>query len=289
MKYKILLVGENQTVINDFFVQMDNSFECFCCSIRHQDMKNHLKYVDPDIMVYCSKQETKDDMLTIVNFHTVLESYGIPLALLGDMTDYETFRKLPNVNLELFIQRPITPANIEKEIILFLTNKANAKRSAAGLKKTSAKSTTTSKDTLDLLAEVEAELALIDYEDPKQTQGKKRILIVDDDVSMLKTIKGHLDGLYNISTATSGALAKKFLAKKTADLILLDYEMPYESGAEVMRVLRANKQTKDIPIVFLTGVNDTAKIQEVLALKPQGYLLKPVQHDLLLQKIEEVL
>ena len=289
MKHRVLLVGNNQTVINEFFVHMDNVFECQTCSLRHEDMASHIRYFEPEVMVFCAKTETRDNMQTVVNFHSMLEMHNIPLAFLGDMADYEAYKKMPNCKMELFIQRPISPNNIAQNIIMYITNKANAKRSLAGLKKTSEKATTTSKDTLELLAKVDAEIALIEKDGNKSLSNKKKILVVDDDATMLKTIKGHLDEKYNVSVATSGAVAKKFLYKKSVDLILLDYEMPYENGAEVMRSLRAMKNTCKTPIIFLTGVNDAAKIQEVISLKPQGYLLKPIEHDTLLSKINEVI
>lgn len=46
---------------------------------------------------------------------------------------------------------------------------------------------------------------------------------------------------------------------------------------------------KNTPVIFLTGVSDTEKIKKVLVLKPQGYLLKPIDHDKLLESIKKVL
>ena len=73
------------------------------------------------------------------------------------------------------------------------------------------------------------------------------------------------------------------------NLILLDYEMPGENGPEVLEKLRANPITNQIPVIFLTGINDRKKIQQVLALKPQGYLLKPIDHDKLVEAIENTI
>ena len=79
-----------------------------------------------------------------------------------------------------------------------------------------------------------------------------------------------------MASAVNGKLALKFLEKKITDLILLDYEMPGMKGPEVFRTLKRNPELSDIPVVFLTGVGELSKVQEVLEMKPQGYLLKPV-------------
>ena len=119
--------------------------------------------------------------------------------------------------------------------------------------------------------------------------GTKHVLIIDDDPRMLRLIKEQLREKYNVATAVSGKIALNFLERKKTDLILLDYEMPEENGVEVLRKLRANEQTKDIPVVFLTGMNDREMIQKILAMKPQGYLLKPIEISKLFQTIRQII
>ena len=72
-------------------------------------------------------------------------------------------------------------------------------------------------------------------------------------------------------------------------MVLLDYEMPGESGPEVFMNLRTRKTMVNTPIVFLTGVTDSERVKEVVSLKPQGYLLKPVDKEKLLSKVRNVL
>ncbi len=72
-------------------------------------------------------------------------------------------------------------------------------------------------------------------------------------------------------------------------MILLDYEMPGETGADVLKKLRANERSKDIPVVFLTGVADSERIKSVLALNPRGYMLKPINIERLLSTIKTII
>lgn len=118
---------------------------------------------------------------------------------------------------------------------------------------------------------------------------RKHILIVDDDLMMLKLMKEYLHEKYDVATAVSGKIALKFLERKQTDLILLDYEMPGENGPAVLEKLRSSEETRNIPVIFLTGVTEGRKIQEALALKPQSYLLKPVQREKLLDAIRKII
>lgn len=73
------------------------------------------------------------------------------------------------------------------------------------------------------------------------------------------------------------------------DLILLDYEMPMYDGRETMIKLRESEEAKDIPIVFVTAVNNREYIKAVLALRPAGYLLKPIDRERLFKTIKEII
>lgn len=107
-----------------------------------------------------------------------------------------------------------------------------------------------------------------------ETTNKKRILIVDDDALYAGQVKEWLQDSYQVDAVTSGAQALRFLSMKKADLILLDYEMPEMDGPEVFRRLKENPETKNISIVFLTGVEEKEELGTMMGLRPNGYLLK---------------
>ena len=102
----------------------------------------------------------------------------------------------------------------------------------------------------------------------------KSILVVDDDPSFVRIVRDWLKDDYQVFIVTSGMQAISFLMKKQVDLILLDYEMPVTTGPQVLRMLRSEPDTANIPIVFLTGIGDAESVKQVIALKPDGYILK---------------
>ncbi|WP_408071116.1 PleD family two-component system response regulator [Butyrivibrio sp. JL13D10] len=116
--------------------------------------------------------------------------------------------------------------------------------------------------------------------------NKKSILIVDDDVTYMRTIRDWLKDDYKVSMANSGIQAITWLAKNKADLILLDYEMPVTPGPKVLEMFKSDMSIKDIPVMFLTAKGDKASIVRVLALKPADYILKTVDRNSLHLKID---
>ena len=123
----------------------------------------------------------------------------------------------------------------------------------------------------------------------KLTSGdrKKNILVVDDDATYLGVVREWLKGTYHVAMATSGLQAIKWLGMNTADLILLDYEMPVTSGPQVLEMLRSDTETRSIPVFFLTGKSDKNSVMQVMSLKPENYLLKTIEQDELLEKLDE--
>jgi len=117
--------------------------------------------------------------------------------------------------------------------------------------------------------------------------AKKSILIVDDDPGYLGVVREWLKGTYKVSMATSGVKAISWLAKHKVDLILLDHEMPITSGPKVLEMLRSDDETRNIPVMFLTGRGDKESVMRVLSLKPEGYFLKTIEKKELLQNLEE--
>jgi CheY-like chemotaxis protein len=116
---------------------------------------------------------------------------------------------------------------------------------------------------------------------------KKSILVVDDDPNFLSLIRQWLKDSYKVFVVGSGLQDIKFLGKNKVDLILLDHEMPVTTGPQVLEMLRSDEETKSIPVMFLTGKSDKESVMAVVALKPEGYFLKTIQREELLQKLQE--
>ena len=114
---------------------------------------------------------------------------------------------------------------------------------------------------------------------------RKSILLVDDDPTFLKLIKNWLDEEYRVTIVNSGMQAITYLANNTPDLILLDYEMPVTSGPQVLEMIRTEAKTQSTPVIFLTGKGDKESVMKVVGLKPNGYLLKTMPKEELLQSV----
>lgn len=285
MRYRALLTGNNRTIINEFFTYMDFIFECINTSERYDDIMNHLKYIQPDVFIYCIYGEKPDDMKRFANVQRKIAEQEIPLVVIGEAEDCEQFALIAPHLEPLVLRRPITAQKISLSISEMLEDrKKKQERETARLRRQEA-----AERARRLLEEAARKEEALEAAKEAEGERRKHILVIDDDSSILKLLKGYLAERYDVATAISGKVAMKFLETKETDLVLLDYEMPVENGSVFFGKIRSMEKTKDLPVVFLTGVTEKSKITEVLSMKPQGYLLKPVDMEKLSSTIKGIL
>ena len=119
--------------------------------------------------------------------------------------------------------------------------------------------------------------------------GKKCILAVDDAAIILSRIWDALRNDYEVTTINSGVRALKYLEQKQPDLILLDIRMPVKDGIQTLREIRAMEDRGDIPVIMLTGVEDSQFVLESVKLGICDYILKPFHDDDLRNRIQRAL
>jgi DNA-binding response OmpR family regulator len=113
----------------------------------------------------------------------------------------------------------------------------------------------------------------------------KKVLIVDDSTFNLNMCKNSLKDLYELYFAPSAELMFKILKQIKPDLILLDVKMPGIHGYEAMRMLKADNEYKDIPVIFLTAMDDEDSEMEGFELGAMDYIHKPFVKSLLIKRI----
>ncbi len=122
-----------------------------------------------------------------------------------------------------------------------------------------------------------------------ESGARTSVLLVDDNAVLLRTVKDLLNDKYDVTIAVSASQAFMAITKKLPDIILLDYEMPYTNGAQVLLKLRNHPDTRHIPVIFFTSSAEREVVEKLLQLKPDGYMLKPPAKEKLIEKIERTL
>lgn len=122
--------------------------------------------------------------------------------------------------------------------------------------------------------------------DKHTEKARERILVVDDDRSNLATLGSLLQPHFDVLAAPSGERALQIAASvPQPDLILLDVLMPGMDGYEVFARLRDNPATRDIPVIFVTGLDSPEEEEKGLELGAVDYITKPYRPPIILARV----
>lgn len=112
---------------------------------------------------------------------------------------------------------------------------------------------------------------------------KKRILVADDEPDLVEIVAAVLENPeWEIQTSTDGKSAIAALEDNDYDLVLLDLLLPAPDGFDILRWIRANERTKDIPVIIVSGRSQEKTVQKALSLGANEFVTKPFEFDTLL-------
>jgi DNA-binding NtrC family response regulator len=122
---------------------------------------------------------------------------------------------------------------------------------------------------------------------------KKKILIVEDEKDPKRFLEILLnENGYETATASDGKEAFEMVKSFKPDVVTLDIIMPEESGVKFYRDLKKEAEYADLPVIIITGVSrykDLFKRDYATMPKPFAFIEKPIDSDVLIQKIQEAL
>ncbi|MBQ9991451.1 MAG: response regulator [Lachnospiraceae bacterium] len=251
---KILILGDYNQLVGSLNQHLSTRFTTQMCMDNLEYVEKIAKIYKFDMVVVCLRGVGELDK-KVLDFFAGCRAKR-PVLLIGTEEECKVYEKYYEEEQFECITRPTTLGMLQRKC----------------------------EEMLDLVEDVEEETVV--EEAPEQ---RKSILAVDDSGILLRSVKAMLEKAYDVMVANSGMAAIKQAKKKVPDLILLDYEMPEWDGKRTLEEIRNDEELKDIPVVFLTAVSDKSHIMAVLNLRPSGYLLKPIDQQVLLDTIEKAL
>lgn len=248
---KMLLIGELNDTLQSLAGYLNEDFQVQMCSENAKNVKDFIRIYRPGILVFHILEWSSDVQEIFEMLREKLDVIPIIIIVTRDMEEQLNSQTISFKN-QLVLYRPIKGRDV-----------------------------------------LEGCFRLLNMEAPKHEEhaaaSRKRIMIIDDSALVLREIKNMLEKDYEVVLANSGERGLSLIEKKRPDLILLDYDMPGMDGRETFEKIKAEEETMDIPVVFLTAVAERDPILEVLKNLPQGYILKPPSKEKLFSVIKEVL
>src|SRR5450759_825014 len=122
-------------------------------------------------------------------------------------------------------------------------------------------------------------------ESMKMPGRQPTVLIVDDARLNLEILNQILSGEYRVVRACDGRQALDLVAIQPPDIILLDIVMPGLDGYQVCTLLKSDARTRDIPVIFVTGMDDGGSHEQGMAVGAAGFLTKPFRPAAVLSQV----
>ncbi|MCH5272500.1 MAG: response regulator [Lachnospiraceae bacterium] len=118
---------------------------------------------------------------------------------------------------------------------------------------------------------------------------QKKILAIDDSIIVLRQLQNILERYYEFKGVTSGLAGLKILESEKVDLVLLDLQMPVMDGFATLTAIRQRENLKELPVIILTVDSHKQRVVKGIMSGVAGYVVKPVDSDQLLDRIEKCL
>ncbi len=117
-----------------------------------------------------------------------------------------------------------------------------------------------------------------------------RILVVDDFATMRRIVKNVLKqlGYNNVEEVEDGSKALVALEKGEFQFVVSDWNMPVMDGLEMVKNLRANPTTKDVPVLMVTAEAEKDKVVEAIKAGVNNYIVKPFTAETMQEKIDKI-
>lgn len=118
-----------------------------------------------------------------------------------------------------------------------------------------------------------------------------KVLVVDDFATMRRIVKNILRELdfKDIVEAENGAAAVKILESQDIDLIVSDWNMPKMTGLDLLKWVRANEKTKNLPFLMVTAEAQKENVVEAVKAKVSNYIVKPFTAAVMAEKLAKIL
>jgi len=118
----------------------------------------------------------------------------------------------------------------------------------------------------------------------------KKVLIIDDEATILKLLNHYLSNYYSVSVMADGQQALRWMQEgNVPDVIVADIQMPNMDGDSFLKQIKSSGFFKDIPIIMLSGLENSAERIKFLKLGARDYVVKPFNPEELYLRIKNLI
>jgi signal transduction histidine kinase/DNA-binding response OmpR family regulator/HAMP domain-containing protein len=273
---RILIVEDNEETVVQIKIILENEGYLVDIANSGQAALDYIKHTIPDGIILDLMMPEIDGFEVLENIRSTSRTADIPVLILTakDLTA-EDFKKLSANN----IQQLLYKGAVDKDELIF-TIKLMLKNGLKDEQKSESKEQ----------KEIAREKKKIDISQTKilpKKEGLSTILVAEDNPDNMLTTRAILKDKYNLIEAVDGESALDKAQRDIPDLILMDISLPKMDGLTVVKLLKENKATKNIPVIAVTARAMKGEREKIIKSGCDDYISKPIDPEIMLGKIDE--
>ncbi len=272
---KILMVEDNKETIIQVKMILEKEGYIVDFAEGGKAALDYVKHTIPDGIILDLMMPEIDGFKVLENIRSTSRTVKIPVLILTakDLTR-EDFKKLSANN----IQQLLYKGAINKDELIFKTKSMIGNESKDYKKVKEVEKKEIKKDEKPVLSEVKVL--------PKR-EGLATILVAEDNPDNMITVEAILKDKYNLIEAVNGEAALNKIKSDLPELVLMDIALPKMDGLMVIKFLKDEETTKNIPVIALTAKAMKGDREKIIASGCDDYISKPIDPKKMLKKIDE--
>ena len=270
-KKRILIVEDNPDAIIQVKAVLENKNYLVDVAEGGQQALDYIKFTIPDGIIMDLMMPEIDGFDVLEKLRSSETSKNVPVLILTakDLTKKDLKRLSSNNIQQLIYKGDIDIEGLLLKVKLMLS---------------------TSNESSDLVEEnKKPKTSLSKVPNSDRKDGKPTILVIEDNPDNMVTLKAILAGRFSISEAINGEKGLGIAKSQLPDLILLDMSLPAMDGEEVVKILKNDDSTKNIPVIAVTAQAMIGDKEKFISFGCESYVSKPIDPETLLLEIGRLL
>lgn len=286
--YRIMIVDDEEGILDLISQTLSMKYEVVQAT-NGLDALEKLERAQPDFIILDVMMPLMDGFDTCRAIKKNPDYNRTPIYFLTSSSDRDHVKKAYELGCDLYLQKPFDPIRLLKNIDFYIEQQGLTVRPKKHsidefekLEKEPVKKVST-----------QAETPSVKTPSPVQ-KTSVRTMIIDDNPETLSLVKATLEKVpsdrwnFNVIPTDNPVDALSSIVRYQPDLILLDIKMPKLDGLNLCKIIKLNKNLKDLGIVFITGISDQKQIKYAEHLSRNPVIRKPFDAKDMLKTIDQV-
>ncbi|MBN1516170.1 response regulator [Candidatus Sumerlaeota bacterium] len=297
-KWRMIVCDDDPNVLQQAYEHFSGSYEMIS-ALNGMEALEKLDLYEPDILVMDAQMPGVDGLSTSRAIRKNAKFSNLPIFMLSEKVNRELREAVDSSLISGYVTKPLDLKALRRtleEYIERTSHEITEKKMTITAIQRREKQSPALEESASVGFEVKDGINTSNWDmdlppssTPAKSNGKMRIFVLDDDLSVVSYIKAVLEDEYDVQGDTNPINVMQKLRQYQPHLLLLDVVMPQLSGYQLIQLIRMDPELHTLPVILVTARADFEERQHAMSLGAAGLIAKPFQPERLLESIDKAL